>query len=148
MQTAFAQSLPVSLRPLHRATSPIRTQKRLTRTAMGPFDWFQKVVRPNTSTKTMTATPIAPPSKHVVLGTPIAPPPGGWQAPLQVAMFGLGCFWGAERKFWKRDGVYSTSVGYAGGTNDFPTYRQVCTGRTGHAEKPLTITTGCQRRVR
>jgi len=72
--------------------------------------------------------PVAP--KHVVLGTPMGPPfPGK-----QLAMFAMGCFWGAERKFWELEGVYSTAVGYAGGYTPNPTYREVCTGKTGHAE--------------
>jgi peptide-methionine (S)-S-oxide reductase len=70
-------------------------------------------------------------SKHAVLGTPLAPP---FPAGMETAMFGLGCFWGAERKFWKTKGVYSTSVGYAAGFTPNPTYREVCSGRTGHAE--------------
>jgi len=71
------------------------------------------------------------PERHAVLGTPLQPPfPDG----LEVAVFGLGCFWGAERLFWQLDGVYSTAVGYAGGTTPNPTYEETCTGRTGHAE--------------
>jgi peptide-methionine (S)-S-oxide reductase len=75
------------------------------------------------------AMPVAP--KHAVLGTPLAPP---FPAGMELAMFGLGCFWGAERKFWKTKGVYSTSVGYAAGFTPNPTYREVCSGRTAHAE--------------
>ncbi len=71
------------------------------------------------------------PDKHYVLGTPLKPPfPEG----LEIAMFGLGCFWGAERKFWQQDGVYSTSVGYAAGMTPNPTYEEVCSGMTGHNE--------------
>ncbi len=70
-------------------------------------------------------------SNHFVLGTPLLPPfPEG----TELAMFGLGCFWGAEKKFWKLPGVFSTSVGYAAGHTANPTYRDVCSGRTGHAE--------------
>lgn len=71
------------------------------------------------------------PDEHHVLGTRLKPPfPEG----LELAMFGLGCFWGAERKFWQQDGVYSTSVGYAAGMTPNPTYEEVCSGMTGHNE--------------
>jgi peptide-methionine (S)-S-oxide reductase len=71
------------------------------------------------------------PERHAVLGTPLAPPyPPG----TQVAEFALGCFWGEERMFWQIPGVVSTSVGYEGGFTPNPTYEEVCTGRTGHAE--------------
>lgn len=70
-------------------------------------------------------------SRHAVLGTRSEPPfPPG----LQEALFGMGCFWGAERKFWQLHGVFSTQVGYAAGFTPNPTYREVCSGRTGHAE--------------
>jgi peptide-methionine (S)-S-oxide reductase len=69
--------------------------------------------------------------KHLVLGTPIeGDAPNGFE----VAVVGLGCFWGEEQTFWQLDGVWSTSVGYAGGVTPNPTYEEVCTGRTGHAE--------------
>jgi peptide-methionine (S)-S-oxide reductase len=81
-------------------------------------------------------TAVMIPDKHFVNGNPIAPPfPEG----LQTAVFGEGCFWGAERGFWELDGVYSTAVGYAGGYTPNPTYAEVCSGRTGHAEAVLVV---------
>ena len=71
------------------------------------------------------------PIRHFVNGNRIVAP---FPANLQLAIFGLGCFWGAERRFWQVDGVYSTAVGYAGGFTANPTYEEVCSGRTGHAE--------------
>jgi peptide-methionine (S)-S-oxide reductase len=74
--------------------------------------------------------------KHFVNGNPIKPPfPDG----MQLAMFGLGCFWGAERTFWKQQGVFSTAVGYAAGSTPNPTYDEVCTGMTGHNEVVLVV---------
>lgn len=71
------------------------------------------------------------PDKHFVKGTPLAPPyPEG----MELAMFGMGCFWGAERRFWQMDGVFSTAVGYAAGHTPNPTYQEVCSGMTGHNE--------------
>ncbi len=76
------------------------------------------------------------PDTHAVLGTPIKPPfPDG----LETAVFGLGCFWGAERLFWRLDGVYTTAVGYSGGVTPNPTYEEVCSARTGHAEAVLVV---------
>ena len=74
------------------------------------------------------------PEAHFVLGTPLAEP---WPEGTQTAVFGMGCFWGAERKFWQTDGVYSTAVGYAGGFTPNPTYEETCSGRTGHTEAVL-----------
>ena len=77
------------------------------------------------------ATPIEPDEPHVVSGRPLRPPyPDG----IELAMFGLGCFWGAERKFWETPGAYVTAVGYAGGLTPNPTYEEVCSGLTGHNE--------------
>jgi peptide-methionine (S)-S-oxide reductase len=76
------------------------------------------------------------PDRHAVLGTPLAPPfPEG----LELAVFGMGCFWGAERVLWEAPGVYTTAVGYAGGYTPNPTYEEVCSGRTGHAEVVLAV---------
>jgi peptide-methionine (S)-S-oxide reductase len=74
--------------------------------------------------------------RHAVNGTPLE---GPFPAGLEQAIFGLGCFWGAERKFWQKPGVYTTAVGYAGGFTRNPTYEQVCSGRTGHAEVVLVV---------
>src|SRR6478752_5014314 len=82
------------------------------------------------------STPMTIPETHYVNGHRITPPfPDG----LEPAMFGLGCFWGAERKFWQLKGVYSTAVGYAAGHTPNPTYREVCTGMTGHTEAVLVV---------
>jgi len=79
---------------------------------------------------------MAVPAKHFVNGHRLEPPfPEG----LQQAVFGMGCFWGAERKFWEAPGVYSTAVGYAGGSTPNPTYHEVCSGMTGHTEVVLVV---------
>jgi peptide-methionine (S)-S-oxide reductase len=76
------------------------------------------------------------PERHFVLGTPLEPPfPEG----LEQIVFGMGCFWGAERKFWTADGVFTTAVGYAGGFTPNPTYEETCSGRTGHTEAVLVV---------
>ena len=81
-------------------------------------------------------TPMPVPETHHVKGTPLKPPfPDG----MDQAIFGLGCFWGAERAFWMLDGVYSTAVGYAGGCTPNPNYKEVCSGRTGHNEVVLVV---------
>lgn len=77
------------------------------------------------------ATALPTGKTHYVNGNPLKPP---FPAGLEDAVFGLGCFWGAERKFWQTPGVWSTSVGYAGGVTPNPTYEEVCSGRTGHTE--------------
>ncbi len=80
--------------------------------------------------------PIPVPDRHYVLDTPLEPPfPEGYER----AVFGMGCFWGAERMFWQAPGVYTTAAGYAGGTTPNPTYREVCSGMTGHAEVVLAV---------
>jgi peptide-methionine (S)-S-oxide reductase len=75
------------------------------------------------------------PARHHVNGAPLVPP----FPDMEQALFGMGCFWGAERKFWQAPGVFTTAVGYAGGLTPNPTYREVCTGRTGHAEVVLVV---------
>jgi peptide-methionine (S)-S-oxide reductase len=81
-----------------------------------------------------TTMPI--PDEHFVNGHPIAPP---FPAGLEQAVFGMGCFWGAERKFWQAPGVYTTAVGYAGGYTPNATYKEVCSGMTGHTEVVLVV---------
>ena len=99
-----------------------------------------------TSTKTTMPTPetalkgraakMPVPERHLVNGTPLEPP---FPAGLEQAVFGMGCFWGAERKFWQKSGVYTTAAGYAGGFTPNPTYEEVCSGRTGHTEVVLVV---------
>jgi len=80
-------------------------------------------------------TPMSVPARHFVNGKPLVGPFPG----LESAVFGLGCFWGAERKFWQTPGVYTTAVGYAGGLTPNPSYDETCTGRTGHTEAVLVV---------
>ena len=75
------------------------------------------------------------PEKHFVLGTPMEPPFPG----MELALFGMGCFWGAEKKFWEAEGVHTTAVGYAAGYTPNPTYEEVCSGLTGHNEAVLVV---------
>jgi peptide-methionine (S)-S-oxide reductase len=86
---------------------------------------------PGSAMNTSTAS-----ARHFVNGHALRPP---FPANLKQAVFGLGCFWGAERLYWEHPGVYSTAVGYAGGTTNDPDYKLVCTGRTGHAEVVLVV---------
>jgi len=91
---------------------------------------------PSESTLPGRAAAIPVPDKHFVNGHPLTPPfPEG----MQQAVFGMGCFWGAERKFWEAPGIYSTAVGYAGGYTPNPSYREVCSGLTGHTEVVLVV---------
>lgn len=76
------------------------------------------------------------PDRHLVNGTELRPP---FPAGLETAVFGMGCFWGAEKRFWELEGVYTTAVGYAGGSLVHPTYKEVCAGDTGHAEVVLVV---------
>jgi len=80
--------------------------------------------------------PVPIPERHFVNGNPLTPPfPEG----METTVFALGCFWGAERRFWQTEGVYSTAVGYAGGYTQNPSYQEVCTGLTGHTEVVLVV---------
>ncbi len=81
-------------------------------------------------------TPIQVPDRHFVLGTPLEPP---FPEDTERVVFGMGCFWGAERIFWEAPGVYTTAAGYAGGMTPNPTYEEVCSGRTGHNEVVLVV---------
>jgi peptide-methionine (S)-S-oxide reductase len=79
---------------------------------------------------------MAVPEAHFVNGHPLTPP---WPEGMQQAVFAMGCFWGAERKFWEAPGVWTTAVGYAGGSTPNPTYEETCSGRTGHTESVLVV---------
>lgn len=102
---------------------------------MGLFDRFAKQILPDAGTSLPgRSDPIPTSESHFVNGKTIHPPfPDG----IETVVFGLGCFWGAERVFWNLEGVYITAVGYAGGQTPNPTYEEVCSGRTGHAEVVL-----------
>ncbi len=81
-------------------------------------------------------TPLPPPSSHFVSGQPLV---GPFPEHLETLVLGMGCFWGAERFFWQLPGVYTTAVGYSGGTTPNPTYEETCTGLTGHTEAVLVV---------
>jgi peptide-methionine (S)-S-oxide reductase len=100
--------------------------------------WHQRKTRMPTPDEALPgrAEAMPVPDRHAVLGTPLAPPfPDG----LATAMFGMGCFWGAEKRFWQLPGVYTTAVGYAGGFTPNPTYDEVCSALTGHNEVVLVV---------
>jgi peptide-methionine (S)-S-oxide reductase len=103
---------------------------------MGFFGWKKTTLPTAKEALPGRADKMLVPAKHFVNGNPLKPPfPEG----MEMAMFGLGCFWGAERKFWQLDGVYSTSVGYAAGLTPNPSYQEVCSGMTGHNEVVLVV---------
>jgi peptide-methionine (S)-S-oxide reductase len=95
-----------------------------------------KTLLPAESTLPGRGTAMQVPDKHFVNGHPLTPP---FPAGMQQAVFGMGCFWGAEKLFWQIPGVYSTSVGYAGGQTKNPTYEEVCSGMTNHTEAVQVI---------
>ena len=101
---------------------------------LGIGGWKQRMVDPSRALPGR-ATPMPVRNAHHVHGRPIA----GEFTGLQSVQFGMGCFWGAERKFWTLPGVFTTAVGYAGGITPNPTYREVCSGETGHAEVVLVV---------
>jgi peptide-methionine (S)-S-oxide reductase len=103
---------------------------------MALFNLKKKKLEIPTATEALPGRPVEMrvPAKHTVLGTTLK---GPFPAGIETAIFGLGCFWGAERKFWQQKGVYSTAVGYAAGLTPNPTYDEVCTGMTGHNEVVL-----------
>lgn len=97
----------------------------------------KKVTLPNAIDALPGRTQSMPvPTEHFVLRRPLKPP---FLEGMRIVLFGMGCFWGAERKFWEVNGVYSTAVGYAGGHTPNPTYEEVCSGKTGHAEVVMVV---------
>ena len=102
------------------------------------FSFMKKMTKllPASSTLPGRDQPMSVPPKHFINGHPLKAP---FAAGLQQAVFGMGCFWGAERVFWQAPGVYTTAVGYAGGYTPNPTYEEVCSGSTGHTEAVLVV---------
>jgi peptide-methionine (S)-S-oxide reductase len=100
--------------------------------------WMQRKTRMPAPEEALPgrSAPMAVPARHFVLGTPLQPP---FPAGAQRALFGLGCFWGAEKRFWSEPGVHTTAVGYAAGYTPNPTYDEVCSGLTGHNEVVLVV---------
>ncbi|MDO8391587.1 MAG: peptide-methionine (S)-S-oxide reductase MsrA [Actinomycetota bacterium] len=98
------------------------------------FRQKSEMVAPEDALPGRTDQTMPVPERHFVLDAPLA---GPWPQGTQLAVFGLGCFWGAEREFWQTEGVYSTAVGYAGGYTPNATYEEACSGRTGHSEVVL-----------
>ncbi|MCB2055744.1 MAG: peptide-methionine (S)-S-oxide reductase MsrA [Geminicoccaceae bacterium] len=103
---------------------------------MWPFKEKQAMVSAEEALPGRDARPFDVPARHAVLGNALEDP---FPDHLERALFGLGCFWGAERVFWKLDGVWTTAVGYAGGHTPHPTYKEVCSGQTGHNEVVLVV---------
>ena len=102
---------------------------------MSFFRHKSEMVAPNAALKGREVE-MAVPARHLVLGTPLRPASSEGYG---RAIFAMGCFWGAERRFWAVEGVYATAVGYCGGYTPNPTYEEVCSGRTGHAEAVLVV---------
>jgi len=101
------------------------------------FEFFRKPAMPTPDTALPGRTAVMPVAgAHTVLGNPLK---GPFEDHLQTVVFGLGCFWGAERIFWKKEGVWTTAVGYAAGFTNNPSYKEVCSGMTGHNEVVLVV---------
>ncbi len=100
------------------------------------FNKKAEMIAPESALPGRTDQSMPTPDAHYINGNPLV---GPWPDGYQTAVFGLGCFWGAERKFWQVPGVHSTAVGYAGGYTPNPTYDETCSGRTGHTEAVLVV---------